>query len=183
MQEFFDVINEKGDYTGEVETREKCHKEGIWHKAVAVFVINSKNQVLLQKRSALKKAWPNMWDISAGGHVLSKEFGFQSIIREIKEELGVEINSKDILFIGATISNKENENMKDNHFNEYYIVNKDIDISKLNLQKEEVSDVKWFEMNEIVERINNNYDGITTKTECWNYLKKYYELMIENRTH
>lgn len=178
-QEFFDVINEKGDYTGEVETREKCHKEGLWHKAVAVFIINSKKQVLLQKRSALKKAWPNMWDISAGGHVLSKEFGFQSIIRELKEELGVDINQRDILFIGSAISSEENGNMKNNHFNEYYIVNKEIDTSKLKIQEEEVSDVKWFEMNEIIERINDNYKGITTKTECWNYLKKYYELIVK----
>ncbi len=177
MQEMFDVINEKGDYTGEVATREECHKEGLWHKAVAVFIINSKNQILLQKRSALKKAWPNLWDISAGGHVLTKEFGFQSIMREIKEELGIEISPKDILFIGATISNDDKGNMKNNHFNEYYIVNSDIDISKVKLQEEEVSEIKWFEMEEIIQRINNNYNGITTKTECWNYLRKYYELM------
>ena len=47
MEEYFDVLNNKGDYTGKIESREKCHKEGLWHKAVAVFVINSKGQVLL----------------------------------------------------------------------------------------------------------------------------------------
>ena len=87
MSEYFDVLNEKGEYTGKVESRDVCHKEGLWHKAVAVFVVNSKGQVLLQKRSAKKKMWPNMWDITAGGHVDSGEFGFESIIREIKEEL------------------------------------------------------------------------------------------------
>lgn len=50
MEEYFDVLDEKGKYTGEVETREKCHKEGLWHKAVVVFIVNSKNQVLLQCR-------------------------------------------------------------------------------------------------------------------------------------
>lgn len=55
MEEYFDVLNEKGTYTGEIELREKCHKEGLWHKAVVVFIINSKGQVLLQKRSASKK--------------------------------------------------------------------------------------------------------------------------------
>ena len=49
MEEYFEVLNQKGEYTGEVETREKCHKEGLWHKAVVVFIINSKSQVLLQK--------------------------------------------------------------------------------------------------------------------------------------
>ena len=54
MEEYFDVLNEKGEYIGKTETREKCHKEGLWHKAVVVFIINSKSQVLLQKRSANK---------------------------------------------------------------------------------------------------------------------------------
>lgn len=81
MQEFFDVLDETGVYIGKTETREKCHSDGLWHKAVVVFVINSNKQILLQKRSATKKLWPNMWDVSAGGHVLSGEFGFQSAIR------------------------------------------------------------------------------------------------------
>ncbi len=59
MEELFDVLDEKGNYTGKVETREKCHKEGLWHKAVALCIINSKNEVLLQRRSANKKLWPN----------------------------------------------------------------------------------------------------------------------------
>ena len=100
MEELFDVLNEKGEYTGRVETREICHKEGLWHKAVVLFIINSKGQVLLQKRSPYKKLWANMWDITAGGHVLTGEFGFQAIIRECKEEIGIELEKNDITFIG-----------------------------------------------------------------------------------
>ena len=45
-----------------------------------------------------------MWDITAGGHVLAGEFGFQAIIREAKEELGLDLNKNDITFIGSSIS-------------------------------------------------------------------------------
>lgn len=41
MEELFDVLNEKGEYIRKVESREKCHKDGLWHKAVVVFIINS----------------------------------------------------------------------------------------------------------------------------------------------
>lgn len=64
MQEFFDILSEKGKYVGRVESREKCHKEGLWHKAVTLFIINNRKQVLLQKRSQNKRLWPNMWDIT-----------------------------------------------------------------------------------------------------------------------
>lgn len=182
MEEFFDVLTEEGEFTNRVESRKKCHKEGLWHKAVALFIMNSKNQVLLQKRSANKRMWPNLWDITAGGHVLAGEFGFQSIIREIKEEIGIDVDKKDILFIGASTSinvNKEKD-ILNKHFNEYYIVNKDVNVSDLKLQSEEVSDAKWFDKEDILKRIDNNYEDITDKEGCWEYLKKYYEWKENN---
>lgn len=175
MIEKFDVLTETGEYTGRIETRDDCHKYGFWHKAVALFIINSKNQVLLQKRSPNKKLWPNLWDISAGGHVLAGEFGFESIIREIKEELGITIDKNDILFIGGATSVNIKGDIINNHFNEFYIVNKDIDVNELTLQTEEVSDAKWFEKEDIISRIKNGYEGITQKGGCWDYLIKYYE--------
>lgn len=53
-----------------------------------------------------------MWDITAGGHVLAGEFGFQAIIREAKEELGLDLNKNDITFIGSAIST----NIKGRHY-------------------------------------------------------------------
>lgn len=179
MEEFFDVLDENGNYLERVETREKCHKYGLWHKAVVVFIVNSNKQVLLQRRSENKKLWPNMWDITAGGHVLAGEFGFQAIIREAKEELGIELNKNEMIFLGSSLSSNIKGDIINNHFNEYYIVNKDVDETKLKLQKEEVSEVKWIDKNEIIERIKDNYNGITDKEGCWEYLIKYYEWLEE----
>ena len=175
MEELFDVLNERGEYTGKIESREKCHKEGLWHKAVALFIINSKGQVLLQKMSSKKKMWPNMWDITGGGHVLAGEFGFEAIIREMKEELGIDLEKNDITFLGASVSTNIKGEVVNNHFNEFYIVNKDVDETKLKLDYEEVSEVIWVEKNEIIKRIKNNKEGITDKEGCWEYLVRYYE--------
>lgn len=176
MEEIFDVLNEKGEYTNKTATRSVCHKKGLWHKAVVVFVINTKNEVLLQQRSATKKLWPNLWDITAGGHVLSGEFGFEAVIRETKEEIDLDITKHDLIFIGATISTNLKDDIINNHFNEYYIVKKDVDIRRLTLDKEEVQDIKWVNAEDLIVKINNNYDTLTTKEGCWEYLKKYLEL-------
>ena len=53
--EYFDVLTETGEYEGRIESRDICHEKGLWHKAVAMFMINSNDEVLLQKRSASKK--------------------------------------------------------------------------------------------------------------------------------
>lgn len=175
MQESFDILDAKGRYTGETADRDVCHKEGHWHKAVAIFIINSKNQVLLQKRSATKKLWPGMWDVSAGGHVLAGEFGFQAVIRECREELGLDLDKNDITFIGATTSTNLKGDVINNHFNEYYIAHKDFDPTILKLQTEEVSEAKWVARDEIIRRIENHYEGITDKEGCWEYLVEYYK--------
>lgn len=176
--EYFDVLNEYGEFTGKIATREECHEKGLWHRSVYAFIFNEKGEVLLQKRSSNKKLWPNLWDITAGGHVLAGEFGIQALIREVKEELGIDIKEDEIKYlVGSTSSNIKGK-IKNNHFNECYIVTKNIDISQLKLQEEEVSDVKWFTKQEILERIENNFEELTEKTGPWNFLKRYYETLI-----
>ena len=56
--------------------------------------------------------------------------------------------------------------------------NKKVDIDKVSLQKEEVSEVKFFSQEELLKRINNNYEDLTEKTVSWSFVKK----MIENNT-
>lgn len=131
--------------------------------------------MLLQKRSANKKTWTNMWDVTVGGNVLSGELGFVAVIRECKEELGIDIDKNGLTFIGSVVSSNKRGDIINNYYNEYFIAHKDLDESKLELQEDEVSAIKWIDKNEIIERIKNNYDEITNKEGCWEYLVKYYE--------
>ena len=172
MEEKFDVLNEFGEFTGKVATREACHKKGLWHRAVYAFIIDDDGNVLLQKRSSHKKLWPNMWDVTVGGHVNSGEFGRQALVREVKEELGVEIDDNDIKYLIGSTSINQKDDIINKHYNECYLITKKVDISKINLQKEEVSEVKYFPKEEILERIANNYNGLTEKTGPWNFLEK-----------
>lgn len=179
MQEIFDVLNEWGEFTGKTATREECHKQGLWHRAVYAFVINDKVEVLLQKRSKNKKLWPDKWDVTAGGHVDSGEFGRQALIREVKEELGIDIKDDDIKYLLGSTSITEQGDIINKHFNECYIITKNIDISKIKLQEEEVSEVKFFEKEELLRRVRNNYEGLTEKTGVWNFLERILDNYIK----
>lgn len=178
MEELFDVLNENGEFTNKIAKREDCHKKGLWHKAVVVFIVSNDNQkILLQQRSSSKKLWPDLWDITAGGHVLSGELGYQAAIRETKEEIGIQLNKNDLEFIGATTSENKKGDIINRHFNEYYVVHNDLDINTITLQKEEVQDIKWFDKTEMIRRVHNNYEGLTEKKGCFEYLIKYFELI------
>ena len=176
--EIFDVLNEYGEFTGKTATREECHKKGYWHRAVYAFIIDDKGNVLLQKRSASKKLWPNLWDATVGGHVDSGEFGRQALIREAKEELGIQIVDEDIKYLLGSTSVNIKGDIVNKHYNECYLITKSIDISDIVLQKEEVAEVKYFSKEELIKRINNNYENLTDKTGVWNFLKIILEKYI-----
>ena len=178
MEEKFDVLNELGEFTGKVATREECHKEGLWHRAVYGFIIDENQNILLQKRSANKKLWPNMWDVTAGGHVDSGEFGRQALIREVKEELGIDINDNDIKYLVGSTSINEQGDIINKNYNECYLITKSINISDITVQENEVSEVRYFSKDELLQRINNNFEGLTNKTGPWNFLKKILELYV-----
>lgn len=179
--ENFDVLNERGEFTGKVASREECHALGLWHRAVYAFIINHDGQILLQKRSPNKKLWPNMWDVTVGGHVQAGELGRQAIIRECKEELGIDICDNDIKYLVGSSSVYNNKGYINNHYDECYLIMKDIEISKLKLQFEEVSEAKYFSKQEILDRINNNYEGMTEKTGSWNIFKFVLESNYINK--
>lgn len=175
MNEKFDVLTELGEFTGKVATRDECHKEGFWHRAVYGFVIDENFNVLLQKRSSNKKLWPDKWDVTVGGHVEAGEFGRQAIIRECKEELGIDVYDSEVKYLVSSLSVYKKNDFVNNHFDECYLILKDVELSDLRLQEEEVSDAKYFSKEELLQRIENNYDGLTEKTVSWHFLKKILE--------
>lgn len=178
MEEKFDVLNEFGEFTGKIATREECHKKGLWHRAVYAFIIDENKNILLQKRSSNKKLWPNMWDVSVGGHVDSGEFGRQALIREVKEELGIDIDDNDIKYLVSSTSINEQGDIINRHYNECYLITKCIDISDIKIQEDEVTEIKYFSKDELLKRILNNYDGLTEKIGAWNFLERILEKYV-----
>ncbi len=96
MTEYFDVVDKNDKIIGKA-SRAECHKKGLLHRAVHIIVLNSKGDILLQKRSMKKDLYPGWWIDAAAGHVDSGETYEQTAKREMKEELGIDINIEKIL--------------------------------------------------------------------------------------
>lgn len=93
--EIFDVVNERNEVIGQ-KTRGEVHAQGLLHRAVHVFVINARGDVFLQMRSHLKDVSPLKWDSSAAGHLDVGESYAACAIREVREEVGLEITSTEL---------------------------------------------------------------------------------------
>jgi len=89
-EEIFDVVNERDDVIGQRPRRE-VHEQRLLHRAVHVLVFNSRGQLFLQKRSLKKDCFPGAWDSSASGHLDAGESYDACAVRELREELGLEL--------------------------------------------------------------------------------------------
>lgn len=86
--EVFDVVDEDDVVIGQT-TRDEVHAKGLLHRAVHVFAISPKGELLLQQRSRLKDMHPGVWDSSVAGHLDSGEPYLDAAIREMEEEMGI----------------------------------------------------------------------------------------------
>jgi isopentenyl-diphosphate delta-isomerase type 1 len=92
VAEIFDVVNERDEVVGR-QSRDEVHRLGLMHRAVHVLVFNSRGQVFLQKRSMKKDRQPGLWDSSASGHVDSGEDYDACAVREVREEIGLQLKA------------------------------------------------------------------------------------------
>ena len=90
--EIFDVVNDRDEVVGR-KPRAEVHQLGLLHRAVHVLAFNSRGKVFLQKRSMTKDRQPGLWDSSASGHVDSGEEYDMCAVREVREEIGLRLES------------------------------------------------------------------------------------------
>lgn len=146
--ENIDVLNENGEKTGEVVSREEVHRLGLWHKCVHIWLINGKGEVLLQKRSKQKATHPNMWTTATSGHLSAGDSSIEGAIRELSEEIGLQVRQDELKYLFTVKESGVNSNPEkqilENEITDVYLIEKDVNIAELKLQEEEVSSVKWF---------------------------------------
>lgn len=97
-EEKFPIVDEAGNVVGKA-TRTYCHSGSmVLHPVVHLHVVScDKKKVYLQRRALTKKIQPGVWDTAVGGHVDYGEEVFSALIRESREELG--INAENAIFV------------------------------------------------------------------------------------
>src|SRR5471030_2876910 len=91
-EEVFDIVNERDEVVGQ-NTRREVHARGLWHRAVHVLVFNARGEVFPQKRSMKKDIAAGKWDSSASGHLDTGEDYDACAVREVREEIGLDLKS------------------------------------------------------------------------------------------
>ncbi|MEY8343325.1 NUDIX hydrolase [Niallia circulans] len=154
--EMIKIYDEQKNPLG-ITSRDIVHQKGYWHDTFHCWFLKNENNIdyiYFQLRSKVKNDFPNLLDITAAGHILANETVGEGI-REIKEELGMDVSMEDLELIGVIKDCIITENFIDKEFGNVYMyrVNEEL---VYKLQKEEVSGI-------VRTKFKNFYDFVFDK--------------------
>lgn len=184
VKEYFDILDENGNKTGEKKLRSEVHRDGDWHRAVHIWIVNNNGFVLLQRRSANKDSNPNMIDISSAGHLSAGDNSIDAALRELKEELNLDVNKEDLTFI-KTIkrSTRYTETFINNEFDDLYVLRTDKKLEDMKYQEEEISEIMYVPYNKLKEMYYNHQPDLLRRhdeDEDYTELFKIFDEEFDN---
>ncbi len=175
-EEYFDVLDENGNKTGETESRNEVHRDGDWHRTIHVWIFNQDGEILLQRRCATKDSNPNKLDISCAGHLMAGDDSITAAIRELKEELGLDAKPEDLHFV-RTIkrSSRPVPTFLNNEFADVYVMRTDKKIEELTFQKEEISEIFYVPYDEFRKMVNEGREDLLKRDEEFKVLFSFLD--------
>ena len=115
--------------------------DGVYWRVCEVWIVNSKGELLIQRRALTKPNWPGAWCESAGGAIRAGETPEEGCIRETMEEIGVTLDFEHgghaFVYTGKTAHH------------DVWVFRMDVPLESLTLQPEEVIDAKYASPDEI----------------------------------
>ena len=148
MEEIWDLYDKTGQRLNKTvaRSRQRDIADGEFMLAVHIFIVNSRGEWLIQRRSDVKDWQPGTWDIT-GGAVLSGEESRDAAIREVREELGVTLLPGQLQLCRRLIRSRSLVDL--------WLAKADFALSDCVLQPEEVSAVRWVGTPEFIALLRN----------------------------
>lgn len=156
-EELLDILDENRNVI-DVKPRDYVHEHELFHNALHVYVLNSKNEVLIQKRSENVSYWKGLWHpCAAGGHFTTSEAPLEGAVKETSEEIGINLPEGEFTKI---LEYEDKTYMKElgkyHHCLLYvYYIKVDLRIDQIKIDGDEVSEVKYISIDDLVDKIND----------------------------
>ena len=146
--ELIDIYDSFGQKVIGTEEKYEAHRKGSIHKAVCVWIVNSQNEVLLQKRAA-NVMFPNMLDISYSGHIQRGESTLDAVFREGKEELGIEVEVEKLKYLFSCRVYGTFDEYLENEIDDVFVYQADIPVESFSFCDNEVQGVEYVSLEKL----------------------------------
>ncbi len=142
--ELWDLFDRNGVPLGRTIRRGERMRAGEHHKVVHIWIVNSVDRVLIQRRSKHRKLMPNIWAVTSGSVVAGEESP-DAARRELGEELGIQLPDTAFEFLGRLV--------RRNSLCDVFLIRRDIAVPDMCLQREEVSQARWVTVEQLTEML------------------------------
>lgn len=149
--EYWDIYDKNKNKTGKIIQRGQRLLDDEYHLIVHIWIKNSEGKFLIQQRSEKVKN-PLVWS-ATGGSVVAGEDSYSGALREMKEELGIDLSNENGYLFDSSLYEEDNQK----YWCDTYLYFIDLDVEKLQLQKEEVKQAKYEKM-EVIKQMMNDGD-------------------------
>ncbi len=143
--ERWDILDANGQATGKTLLRGKRLLSGQYHLVVHIWIVNSSGRLLIQKRAPHLRLMPNEWAVTSGSAVAGEDSS-TAARRELEEELGILTGEDDLQYMGRL--------RRRNSHCDLWLLRRDVALSSLQLQEEEVAKVAWVTWAQLKEMLN-----------------------------
>lgn len=157
-QELIEYVDVNGVPTGETEHKLDAHDGNTkLHAAFSCYVFDGKGQLLVTKRAAVKKVWPNVWTNSVCGHLLPGESREQAIARRAEFELGAKLTDLQVVLPTYAYITPPYNGIIENEFCPVYLARID---GVVDPNSDEVSEHKWLDWTDFVEQSEKDTSNV-----------------------
>ena len=167
MEEHFDVCDPWGVPTGEALPRNEVHRRGLWHRSSHLWVVNSRREVLLQRRHPEKQTDPGRWDIAVAGHLSAGQSPLEAIVREAQEELGLVLDPAALVFLGASPKEYLEPGFADREWQHAFATVWNGHLDTLVLQADEVTAARWIDLEAYRAAVFTGDEAYVGRREDW----------------
>ncbi len=156
MEEEKVILVNKNDEQIGVMHKMEAHEKAVLHRAFSVFILNSKNELMLQQRAHHKYHSPGLWTNTCCSHQREGETNIVAGIRRLQEEMGFVTTLKETI---SFIYKAPFDNGLTEHELDHILVGHYEEPPQINTQ--EVADWKWMPIEDIKSDILINADSYT----------------------
>lgn len=174
--EMVDVYDDTFKKIG-IKPKKEVHKTGEWHKAIHCWIVrrdNTGEYLLFQKRGKDKTLFPNYLDISAAGHYQTGEIVSDGV-REITEELGLNVDFNKLLYLGIKFDINKSENIFNREFDEVFLHEESKSVYEYDIDIEEVEGLVQIKITDGINLFSNEIDFVMAEGVEWNQKNKIWE--------
>lgn len=172
----FEVLDEQGLQTGTLLSRAEVHEQQLWHAVVNVWIINNKNELLMQLRGPGVDIWPNVWDVSIGSHIRPQESPVDAALRCLQTELGITATTEQLRHLfNIQSANPLPNGTVHRTLGHVFLLQTDLDLTALKTNPSKIARLEWMPLIQVVSEVGNE----ETKQQYLPRATNYYPQLLE----